>query len=232
MGVSLMDPQRRATRPMADYMGRGNDPANVPVARGQKLADQLYTVPGGRVPNNVLVGNQIQMEIGRDNGQIYSNPYQDWRGANLPGASISYGMQRPAPAAMQMMTPQPIGQTEAMGDLRWAGQVNGMGGPLAGPPNEWVANPGLAKETPRYPTGQPMGHPLPAGGPPPQQEDLRSAQPPAPAVADLSVPGPDLQVASRVEGSPADALLPRAGRGSTPTKGGRTAVMPRPQGGN
>jgi hypothetical protein len=224
-----MDPQRRATRPATDYMGRGNDPANVPVARGQKLADQFYTVPGGRVPNNTLVGNQIQMEVGRDNGQVYSNPYQDWRGANLPGASIDYGMQRPAPAVGRMMTPQAIGQSESMGDLRWAGQVNGMGGPLAGPPNEWVANPGLMKEVQRYPTGQPVGRPLPPGGPPPGQEDLRSAKTPVPTTTDLMFAGPDLQAASRVEGSPADALLPRAGRGSSPGKGGRPAVMPQPR---
>jgi hypothetical protein len=89
-----------------------------------------------------------------------------------------------------------------------------------------VASPGLFKEVQRYSTGQPMGRPLPPGGPPGGMEDLMSAKTMPPASTDLMFAGPDLQAASRVEGSPADAMLPRPGRGSSPGKGGRPGVMP------
>jgi len=173
-----MDPLKKATRPAGDYMSRGLDAANVPVARGQKLAQQFYTQPGAAVPNNTMVGNQLQQELAQfDNARISSNPYGDWRAQGLPGTGVNYGFQPPAWGGAKMMSPQGMPETEGLGDLRWAGQVNGAGGPLMAPPNEWVANPGLAKETPRYPgTGQPMGLPLPSGGPPMAMEDLASAQ--------------------------------------------------------
>lgn len=219
-----MDPHKKATRPASDYMGRGNDPANVPVARSQKMATQLYTQPGAAVPNNTMVGNQIQQELAQlDNARISSNPYQDWRAQNLPGTGVNYAMQRPAWGAARVMSPQPMPHSEQLGDLRWAGQVGGAGGPLAGPPNEWVANPGLAREVPRYPTGQPIGNPLPSSGPPASREDLRSAQNPMPAA-------PDMMFASKVEGHPAEAALPSAGRGASPEAGGMPATMPRPAG--
>jgi hypothetical protein len=218
-----MDPLKKATRPATDYMGRGSDPGNVPVARGQKLAQQFYTQPGARVPNNTMVGNQIQQELAAsDNARISSNLYGDWRAQNLPGTGVTYGMQAPAWGAGRAMAPQGMPETEGLGDLRWAGQVNGAGGPLMGPPNEWVANPGLAKETARYPdTGQPMGLPLPAS-PPMGLEDLASSQSLMPAA-------PDMMFASRVEGHPAEAALPAAGFGATPTQGGMPPAMPQPK---
>jgi hypothetical protein len=219
-----MDPHKRATRPASDYMSRGVDPANVPVARSQKQAAQLYTQPGAAVPNNTMVGNQIQQELAQlDNARISSNPYQDWRAQNLPGTGVTYAMQRPAPGGARVMSPQAMPQSEQLGDLRWAGQVSGAGGPLAGPPNEWVQNPGLAKEAMRYGTGQPVGRPLPSGGPPPGREDLSSAQ-------SLMPPAPDMMFASRVEGHPAEAALPSAGQGASPGAGGMPAVMPKPAG--
>jgi len=220
-----MDPLKKATRPASDYMGRGSDPANVPVARGQKLAAQFYTQPGARVPNNTMVGNQIQQELTQlDNARVTSNLYGDWRAQNLPGTGVNYGFQPPAWSGGRMMSPQPLGDSEQLGDLRWAGQVNGSGGPLNGPPNEWVANPGIATEAVRYPgTGQPMGVPLPSSGPPMALEDLQSAQTLMPA--DL-----DLMFASRLEGHPAEAALPAAGAGSAPTLGGVPSTMPQPKG--
>lgn len=218
-----MDPLKKATRPATDYMGRGSDPGNVPVARGQKLAQQFYTQPGARVPNNTMVGNQIQQELAAsDNVRISSNLYGDWRAQNLPGTGVNYGMQPPAWSAGRMMSPQGMPDSDGLGDLRWAGQVNGAGGPLMGPPNEWVANPGLAKETARYPdTGQPMGLPLPAS-PPMGLEDLASSQSLMPAA-------PDMMFASRVEGHPTEAALPSAGMGATPSGGGLPAAMPQPK---
>jgi hypothetical protein len=158
-----------------------------------------------------------------DNARINSNPYQDWRAQNLPGTGVNYAIQRPAWGAARVMTPQPIQHSEQLGDLRWAGQVGGAGGPLAGPPNEWVANPGLAREVPRYPTGQPIGNPLPSSGPPAGVEDLRSAQ-------NLMPAAPDMMFASKVEGHPAEAALPSAGQGASPGAGGMPAVMPQPAG--
>jgi hypothetical protein len=204
-------------------MGRGNDPANVPVARSQKQAAQLYTQPGAAVPNNTMVGNQIQQELAQvDNARINSNPYQDWRAQNLPGTGVNFGIQPPAWGAARVMSPQAMQQSEQLGDLRWAGQVNGAGGPLAGAPNEWVMNPGLARETPRYSTGQPMGNPLPSSGPPAGMEDLMSAQSLMPAA-------PDMGFASRVDGHPAEAALPSAGAGAAPTAGGMPSTMPKPR---
>lgn len=229
-----MDPHKRATRPASDYMGRGNDPANVPVARSQKQAAQLYVQPGAPmttplgnqrfpVPNNTMVGNQIQQELAQvDNARISSNPYQDWRAQNLPGTGVNYAIQPPAWSAARAMSPQAMQQSEQLGDLRWAGQVNGAGGPLAGAPNEWVVNPGIARETSRYGTGQPMGNPLPSSGPPAGMEDLRSAQ-------NLMPAAPDMAFASRVDGHPAEAALPGAGMGSAPTAGGMPATMPKPK---
>ena len=219
-----MDPLKKATRPAGDYMSRGLDAANVPVARGQKLAQQFYTQPGAVVPNNTMVGNQLQQELAQfDNARISSNLYGDWRAQGLPGTGVNYGFQPPAWGGAKMMSPQGMSETEGLGDLRWAGQVNGAGGSLMAPPNEWVANPGLAKETPRYPgTGQPMGLPLPSGGPPMAMEDLASVQTLMPAA-------PDMMFASRVEGHPAEAALPSAGMGATPSGGGRPAAMPQPK---
>jgi len=218
-----MDPHKKATRPSSDYMGRGVDPANVPVARSQKLATQLYTQPGAAVPNNTMVGNQIQQELAQfDNARIIESPYRDWRGQNVAGTGVNYAMQPPAWGAARVMSPQPMQQSEQVGDLRWAGQVNGAGGPLAVGPNEWVMNPGIASEAPRYETGQPMGNPLPSSGPPSGMEDLSSAQSLMPAA-------PDMMFASKVEGHPAEAALPTAGMGSGPTTGGMPAVMPQPK---
>ena len=219
-----MYPLKKATRPAGDYMSRGLDAANVPVARGQKLAQQFYTQPGAAVPNNTMVGNQVQQELAQfDNARISSNLYGDWRAQGLPGTGVNYGFQPPAWGGAKMMSPQGMPETEGLGDLRWAGQVNGAGGPLMAPPNEWVANPGLTKETPRYPgTGQPMGLPLPCGGPPIAMEDLASAQTLMPAA-------PDMMFASRVEGHPAEAALPSAGMGATPSGGGLPAAMPQPK---
>lgn len=217
-----MDPLNRETRPAGDYMSRGLDPGNVPVARQQKMATQFYTQPGASVPNNTQVGRQVQQEIARDNGQIYSNPYGDWRAQGVPGTGIDYREQRPAWAAARVMSPQPGPASEQVGDLRWAGQVNGAGGPLAGPPNPWVQNPGIAKEASRYPgTGQPGQPPMPAQAPM-AMEDLRSVQTPMPAA-------PDLGFASRVEGHPAEATLPAAGRGASPGPGGMPMTMPEPR---
>lgn len=215
-----MDPLKKATRPATDYMGRGSNPQDVPKARGQKLAQQFYTQPGARVPNNTMVGGQIQQELGQfDNARINSNLYGDWRGQNLPGTGVNYGFQPPAWSGARMMSQQPLGDSEQLGDLRWAGQVNGAGGPLVAEPNEWVQTPGIAAESPRYPgTGQPMGLPLPPA-PPMAIEDLNSAQTLMPAA-------PDLMFASRVDGHPAMAALPQAGAGATPDAGGMPALMP------
>ena len=220
-----MDPLKKATRPATDYMGRGNNPGDVPVARGQKLAAQFYTQPGARVPNNTMVGGQIQQELDQlDNARVISNLYGDWRGQNLPGTGVNYALQAPAWSGARMMSQQPLGDSEQLGDLRWAGQVNGAGGPLAAQPNEWVQNPGIAREAVRYPgTGQPMGLPLPSA-PQQQTEDLMSAQPLAAMPA-----GQELMFASRVEGHPAMAALPQAGAGATPNAGGMPALMPQPK---
>jgi hypothetical protein len=218
-----MDPYKKATRPASDYMGRAGNPQDVPVARGQKLAQQFYTQPGARVPNNTMVGNQIQQELGQlDNARITSNLYGDWRGQNLAGTGVNYGFQPPAWSGARMMSQQPFAENEQLGDLRWAGQVNGAGGPLVSQPNEWVQSPGLAKETPRYETGQPMGIALPSA-PPGGMEDLNSAQSLMPAT-------PDLMFSSRVDGHPAEAALPSAGQGSAPTAGGTPGLMPQPKG--
>jgi len=218
-----MDPLKKATRPPGDYMSRGSDSASVPVARGQKLARQFYTQPGAAVPNNTVIGNQIQQELAQfDNARISTNPYGDWRAQGLAGTGVNYALQAPAWGAGRVMSPQAIADSEGLGDLRWAGQVNGAGGPLAGPPNEWVMNPGLAQESMRYPdTGQPMGQPLPSA-PPTAMEDLMSAQSLMPAA-------PDMMFASRIEGHPAEAALPAAGMGATPTAGGMPAAMPQPK---
>lgn len=218
-----MDPLKKATRPPSDYMSRAGNPQNVPVARSQKLADQFYTQPGAQVPNNTLVGSQIEQELGQlDNARIVSNLYGDWRGQNLPGTGVNYALQPPAWSGGRMMSPQPLMDSEQLGDLRWAGQVNGAGGPLMAPPNEWVQRPGIAAEAPRYPTtGQPMGVPLPSA-PPPRMEDLMSAQTPMPAA-------PDLMFASRVDGHPAMAALPQAGAGAAPDAGGMPSLMPQPK---
>lgn len=217
-----MDPLKRATRPASDYMGRGNNPGSVPVARGQKLAQQFYTQPGARVPNNTMVGNQIQQELGQmDNARINSNLYGDWRGQNLPSTGVNYALQPPAWGGARMMSQQPLVASEQLGDLRWAGQVNGAGGPLVAQPNEWVQTPGIAAESPRYPgTGQPMGLPLPSA-PQGGVEDLINAQPLAAMPA-----GQELMYASRVEGHPAMAALPQAGNGASPNAGGMPALMP------
>lgn len=218
-----MDPLKRATRPAGDYMGRGLDQDNVPVARQQKMATQLYTQPGARVPNNTLVGRQVQQEIAHDNGQIYSNPYRDWRAQGVPGTGIDYREQRPAWAAARMMSPQPMQASDQVDALRWAFEVKGAGGPLAGPPSPWVQNPaGIAKEASRYPgTGQPGQPPMQAQAPM-AMEDLRTAQTLMPAA-------PDLGFASRVEGHPAEAALPAAGRGASPGPGGMPMMMPEPK---
>jgi hypothetical protein len=216
-----MDPHKKATRPATDYMGRGSNPADVPVARDQRLADQFYRSPGTRVPNNTMIGQGVAQGVAQENGQVYSNPYQDWRGSGLPGTGINYEMKRPAPPQARMMSPQPMMAGEQLGDLEWAGRVNGSGGPLAGAPNEWVTNPGIAKQSPRYSTGQPGAPPVPAGMMPMRMEDLQSAQTPLNPVA------PDLMMsASRTEGSPADATLPRPGRGAAPTSKGAPSTMP------
>jgi hypothetical protein len=52
-------------------------------------------------------------------------------------------------------------------------------------------------------------------------EDLRSTQSLMPAA-------PDMMFASRVEGHPAQAALPSAGRGASPSTGGLPSVMPNP----
>jgi hypothetical protein len=216
-----MDPHKKATRPASDYMSRAVNPGDVPVARGQKLAQQFYTQPGGTVPNNTMIGNQIQQELGQfDNARISSNPYGDWRAQGVPGTGVNFGMQPPAWGAAKVMSPQPMPQSEQLGDLRWAGQVNGSGGPLAAAPNESVMNPGIAAEVQRYGTGQPMGVPLPSS-PPAGMEDLRSTQSLMPAA-------PDMMFASRVEGHPAQAALPSAGQGASPSTGGLPSVMPNP----
>jgi len=199
------------TRSLHDYFNRGVDTSNVDVARDKKKADTFFKTSENMVPNNPLIADQIQEEIDYHNNMLREYPYRDGRGINLPGTSIDYAMQRPADPAMRMMADQPMGSTEAMGDLRWADQVKGSGGPLAGPPNQTVMDPGIA-QVKRYETGQPMGRPLPPGGPPAAVEDLRSAM--------------ELMPASQELGDPSDAMLPRAGRGSTPGKGGRPGVMP------
>lgn len=217
-----MDPRKQATRPPSDYMGRGSNPQDVPVARAQKQAAQLYTQPGARVPNNTMVGREVQLGVAQGNGQIYSNPYGDWRGQGVRGTGIDYREQRPAWAAGRMMSQQPLAASEQVGDLRWAGQVNGSGGPLQAPPNAWVQNPGIAKEAPRYPgTGQPAQAPLPSHAPM-AMEDLRTAQTLMPAA-------PDLAFASRVDGHPAEAALPSAGHGASPGRGGMPMSMPQPR---
>jgi len=40
---------------------------------------------------------------------------------------------------------------------------------------------------------------------------------------------PDMMFASRVEGHPAEAALPAAGFGATPTQGGMPPAMPQPK---
>lgn len=218
-----MDPFQRATRPPRDYMSRGSDPGNVPKARAQREADRFYRMPGTRVPNNPMVGRDALMGIQQEDEQVYEIPYMDGRMKRPQGTRVDVVFQPPAPAVGRMMAPQPSMATEGLGDLRWADQVKGMGGPLAQKPNELVQDPGIAREAPRYPgTGQPVGIPLPPS-PPAGMEDLRSAQAPMP-------PGPDMGLfASRVEGRPSDARMPAAGRGASPTAGGRPAVMPQPQ---
>ena len=223
-----MDPLKRMSRPATDYMGRGLDPANVPVARGQKLAAQFYTQPGAAVPNNTMVGNQIQQELAQfDNARISSNPYGDWRAQAVPGTGVNYALQPPAWGGGRMMSPQAAPDSEQLGDLQWAGQVNGTAGtdggaPLMAAPNEWVQNPGLAIEVGRYPgTGTPVGQQLPPTAPW-GFEDLRSTQSLMPAA-------PDMLFASRVEGHPAEAALPSAGAGAAPNLGGMPPVMPQPK---
>ncbi len=217
-----MDPFKRATRPPGDYMSRASDPSHVAKARPQREAEHYYQAPGTRVPNNPEMGRQVEMELARDNGQVYEIPYRDGRMLNPPGTGVDFVVQRPAAAVGRMMAQQPMPATEALGDLRWAGQVNGMGGPLTAMPNELVQNPGIAREVQRYGTGQPVGTPLPPA-PPAGMEDLQSTQMPFAPVPDMGLP------TSQVLGSPADARMPRPGRGASPTAGGRPAVMPQPQ---
>jgi hypothetical protein len=201
-------------------MSRGNNPASVPVARDQREADQFYRSPGTLVPNNPMVGRSVAQGVAQENAQVYSSPYQDWRGSGVPGTGINYEMKRPAPPQAQMMSAQPLVVGEQLGDLEWAGRLNSSGGPLSGPPNEWVMSPGISKETKRYSTGQPGSPPLPAQMMPMRMEDLQSAKAPLDPVA------PDMMMSSRTEGNLSDALLPRPGRGSTPTSKGAPAVMP------
>ena len=218
-----MDPHKKATRPSTDYMGRGSNPANVPVARDQRLADQYYRAPGTQVPNNTMIGQGVQQGIAQENAQVYSNPYQDWRGSGLPGTGINFEMKRPAPPQARMMSAQPMMASEQLGDLRWAGQLSGPPGPLSQGPSTLVTDPGLARESPRYPTGQPGAMPM-AANVMPMNSDLQSAQ------SLLAPAAPDLMFASRTEGSPADAMLPRPGRGASPSAKGGPSVMPNPKG--
>lgn len=218
-----MDPLKKATRPPSDYMSRAGNPQNVPVARRQNLANRFYTQPGARVPNNTLVGSQIEQELDQLKARVVRNPYDDWRGENVPGTGVDYVLQPPAWSGEWMTSQQPLMASEQLGDLRWAGQVNGAGGPLMAEPNEWVQAPGIAAESMRYPgTGQPMGLPLPSGGPPTALEDLSSAQTLMPAA-------PDILFASRVDGHPAMAALPQAGHGASPDTGGMPSLMPAPK---
>ena len=219
-----MDPFKRATRPAGDYLrsehlqGQGS----VPKARAHREADRLYRMPGTRVPNNPEMARQFLMEDAQ-RLRVYGIPYQDGRVVNPPSTGVDFVVQPPAPAVGRMMTPQPMVATEQLGDLRWADQVKGMGGPLGQQPNDLVKDPGQAAQVARYSgTGQPMGVQLPPA-PPAGMEDLRFAQVPMPPVPDMGLP------ASRVEGSPSDARFPAAGRGASPTAGGRPAVMPQPQ---
>lgn len=207
-----------------DYMSRGVNPANVPVARLRREVERDGTVPGGGIALNPQNYRPIEQELQEAQGRVTEGLYGDWRGVGLPGTGVSYARIKPTPGIARAMTPQPMAQTEYLGDVVGrAGQVAASGGPLEAMPNEWVQSPGIAREVARYPgTGQPAGTGLPAA-PPAGMEDLRSLQP-------MFAPVPDMQLPqSQVIGSPSDARLPRAGRGASPTAGGRPAVMPQPR---
>lgn len=221
-----MDPSKRAPfRPASDYRSRASDPQHVANAR-LKREDPFFTQPGMRViggapgpmvANNSLIVRREEMEVGADNGRIYPGLYGDWS-TQAPG--INYARQMPAPPAARAFSRQPLPATEQLGDLFWAGKVNGGGGPLGGAPNAIVQDPGLMAEASRYPgTGQPAQAPMPPAAPM-AMEDLQRAQIPLP-------PSLDMGLASRVEGTPADARFPSAD--ARPQRGGMPGAMPQPK---
>ncbi len=205
-----MDPLKRMTRPAADYMARGSDPAGAGVhqARMQREAEQLFVNPGARVPNNPKNALGARQAAGQQ--QVYANLYDDWRIQGLSGTGVTYAEQQPAWPWAQRMSPQPEGANGTF-DMALSQQIAARQPLSQVPPidNALIGNPGLAQEVARRGDGGPMGLPLPPT-PPARTEDLLSAVP------------------VQVLGSPSDALFPRPQAAPVRPGKGRPASMPKP----
>jgi hypothetical protein len=207
-----MDPTKRMARPAGDYLAKGSDPMSVPQARLHRETEQFMRSPGQLVPNNSMTERFVRQELAQDSQQVYSNPYGDWRGQNLPSTGVNYQLVKPSWQQGQLMA----GTLEVdndLGDHLQAEKVMGETLPnaLQQPPNEWVTTAGLAAEVQRYPSsGQPVGLELP-DTPLPDIEDLRFTQP-------------------LVEGSSADALFPQAEAPTFDLSKGKPARMPKAKG--
>lgn len=206
-----MDPTKRMARPAGDYLAKGNDPMSVPQARLQREAEQFMRAPNQLVPNNSMTERFVREGLAQDAQHVYSNPYGDWRGQNLPGTGVNYQLVKPSWQQGQMMA----GTLEVdndLGDHLQAEKVMGETLPnvLQQAPNEWVTTAGIAAEVQRLPSsGQPIGLELP-DTPMPDLEDLRFTQP-------------------IVEGSSADSLFPQTEAPTFDLSKGKPSRMPKPK---
>lgn len=206
-----MDASKRMGRPAGDYISRGLDPSSVPVARLQKEADTFYRAPNQAVPNNTMVGRGVQMEVARDNQQVYGNTYGDWRAQGVPSTGVDLALVKPGVPQQALLT-QPEQANERFdyeeGQRFMAQQLPS---PLDQPPPAALQNQGLAMAVARDPaSGRPIGQPLPPT-PPVEIEDLRF-------------------VAPLIEGSSADALFPQVEAPTFDLSKGKPARMPKAKG--
>lgn len=207
-----MDPTKRSGRPAADYLSKGADPMSVKQARLHRETEAFMRSPGQLVPNNSMTERFVRQSLEQDAQHVYSNPYGDWRGQNLPSTGVNYQLVKPTWQQGSMMA----GTLEVDNDLgdRLQGQKvmeETLPNPLQQAPNEWVTTLGLAAEVQRLPSsGQPIGIELP-DTPLPDMEDLRFTQP-------------------LIEGSFADALFPQPEAPTFDLSKGKPARMPKPKG--
>lgn len=237
----MKDKTKQAAR--GPIVAKGRDPmgAGVEQARRHKEAAAFYTQPGGKVPNNTVVGRRDFMEVLNENASLRSNLYNDWSGPTPP---LQMGIQPPHNKWIDTLTAgwtdtdmlAAIGTANPAMTLR-ARTIEQYGPtPLPAGENPLVGAPGVNATTQVGISGPvaPMAPPVPSlrgkDGFLPGQIQMPDLQAVSPLIPADSVSLDPTQFQNRsIVGDPAAARLPRmdSSRALDPRKvKGRPSTMP------
>jgi hypothetical protein len=167
----MREEQKGAYRDPAHYMGRGTNPmAGVTDSRLQREATTFFNDPkntaAGLPPNNPLNFRSASIEQGRQEGQVISNLYGDWRREGLYDRSRPLAqLTPPSSAARFLQAPTPDGMNAEIASVPMgANGTLGRGtGPLEIQPPPIATDPGLSATVARSSNGTPIGRPLGPG---------------------------------------------------------------------